>query len=84
LRNLQSGDELLGIEIHTCWALIGPLQDSLSCSGGTKKPKLIAEGVSQECEVCSKLKSESQGLIEVLLDLLLRCEVKWAIGTRHL
>jgi len=42
------------------------------------------EGVSQEWRVGSELETEGQSLTEVLLNLLLRCEMKRAIGSGNL
>jgi len=64
---------LLHVKVYPCWALVGTLQNSLSGWGGSKKAKLIMEGVGQEWGVGGKLKVESQGLNEMLLDLLLGC-----------
>jgi len=74
---------LLHVEIHTVRALVGILQDSLSCWGGANMAKLIAEEVSQEWRVGSKLELEGQHLIEVLLNHLLGTE-KRVIGARDL
>jgi len=70
---------LLHAEIHTGRALVDTLWDSLSCWRGSKKAKLIVEGVSQEWGVGCKLKLEGQCLIEVLLNYLLGSEEKRTI-----
>ena len=42
------------------------------------------EGVSQEWKVGSELELEGQSFTEVLLNLLLRCEMERAIGSGNL
>jgi len=60
------------------------LENSLCSQGGTKEAKLISEGVGQEWGVCGELKTEGQGLTEVLLNLLLGCKMERAIRSGNL